>query len=433
MIAQFALGISLLVGLHEMGHLLAAKLFGMRVEKYSIGFPPKVWGFTWRGTEYSLGAIPMGGFVKISGMIDESMDKEAMALPPQPWEFRAKPAYQRLIVMLGGIIVNVITGVVIYAGIVYFEGEEYIPASEARYGIVAGDLAQKIGLRNGDKIVKVNGKPLERFNDALSPDILLGSDNYYTINRNGQELTVQIPNNLIDRLADSKFRQQFLSIALPFHVQNVQHGTPAEKMGLQAGDQIIRIGSTPIQFFHQAQAALLAHKNALTPIVLLRGGNQVNTEVTISPEGTLGFRPAFDLKTEVLHYSLLESVPKGAEKAYEIVSMNVRGFGKIFKREVSLSNSLQGPIAMAQDLYGGIWDWSNFWRITALLSMALAFMNLLPIPALDGGHSVFLIYEMVSRRKPSERFLENAQKTGMAILLALMVFTVFNDVFRRVF
>ncbi|MES2388722.1 MAG: RIP metalloprotease RseP [Bacteroidota bacterium] len=433
MAGQLALGISLLVGLHEMGHLLAAKFFGMRVEKYSIGFPPKIFGFMWRGTEYSLGAIPLGGFVKISGMIDESMDKEAMKLPPQSWEFRSKPAWQRLIVMLGGIIVNIITGIVIYAGIIYFEGEKYVPASEARYGIVASDLAKKIGLQTGDKIIKVNGKPLQRWNDAMNPDILLGSDNFYTVDRGGVIMDIAIPNDLIDRLsADDNFKQGFIGLAKPCIVAEVPSGYPASKSGILPGDQIIQIDNKKITYFHEAQEVLHASAGKTLAVTVTRNGKLLTFHPTATSDGLLGFSVS-ELKTNTLHYSFVESVPKGAGRALDVVSMNIRGLGKVFRREVSVSNSFQGPIAMAKNLYGGLWDWGRFWEATGLLSMALAFMNLLPIPALDGGHSVFLLYEMITRRKPGEKFLENAQKVGMVLLLTLMVFVIFNDVIKEIF
>ena len=432
MIGQLLLGLSILVGLHELGHLVAAKMFGMRVEKYSIGFPPKVFGFMWRGTEYSLGAIPLGGFVKISGMVDESMDKEQMKLPPQPWEFRSKPAWQRLVVMMGGIVVNVITGIVIYSMMAYHYGESYLPAREARYGIVAHELAQELGLQTGDKILNINGKGYDRFSDVASPDLLLGNNGFYTIERNGQVITVKIPNNFIETLGNMREKRQFIDEITPFSVGDVSPGYPAAKAGLKKGDKILNVNNQPIQFFHELQAVLAANKNKAVPIKLERGGQQIETRATITPEGLLGFKPVSELKYEQLRYGLGESFARGSVMAFDVVWLNIKGFGKIFRGEVSAKNAVSGPIAMAQDLYGGIWDWQNFWRITGLLSMILAFMNFLPIPALDGGHVMFLTYEIVARRKLSDKFLENAQKVGMVLLLSLMAFAVFNDVFKRI-
>lgn len=433
MVGQLLLGISILVGVHEAGHMLAAKAFGMRVEKFFIGFPPKVFGFTKGETEYGLGALPLGGFVKISGMIDESLDTKQLATEPEPWEFRAKPAWQRLIVMLGGIIMNVITGILIFTCMVYSQGEKFYPASEVKYGIKAGNLAQQMGLQTGDKIVAINGKPYKKFSDVMSPDLLLGSNNYYNVDRNGQQLEIAIPNDLIDRLADRRTQADFIDPIYPFEVERVVGGSPASKAGVQAGDRITNIGGKPIRFYHELQQTLQEFKGKTVDLQLERNGQTLPAKATVNEDGRLGFMARPLLKDSTLQYSFLGSVPRGAQMAWDIVYLNVKGFGKIFKGEVSASNSVQGPIAMAQDLYGGTWDWMNFWRITGLISMALAFFNLLPIPALDGGHVVFLLYEMVAQRKPGLKFMELAQKTGMVLLLALMVFVFFNDIFKRLF
>lgn len=434
MIAQLLLGISILVGLHEAGHMLTAKFFGMRVEKFFIGFPPKVFGKTIGETEYGIGAIPMGGFVKISGMVDESLDTSTLSAEPEPYEFRAKPAYQRLIVMLGGIIVNIITGIVVFAMLVYSNGERYLPASEAKFGIVAGKLAQEIGLKDGDKITAVNDKPIDRFYDVLNPDALLGNNATYTINRNGEVLKIAIPNDLAEKLSAPEYKnQEFIAPARPFEVGALRGGFPAAKAGVLKGDNITAVNGVQTPFFHILQRELEANKGKEVKLSIERAGNNLTLNATVTSDGKLGFTPELLLKEATIQYGFFESFPKGVVMAYDIFSMQIKGFGKIFKGEVSASNSFQGPIAMAQDLYGGIWDWGNFWRITGLISLALAFFNLLPIPALDGGHAMFLLYEMVSGRKPSDRFMEGAQKVGMALLLSLMVFVIFNDIFKRLF
>ncbi len=431
MIGQLILGLSLLVGLHELGHLLAAKAFGMRVEQFSIGFPPKLFGKKFGETEYTLGAIPLGGFVKISGMVDESLDKSQLAGPPKPWEFRSKPAWQRLIVMMGGIIVNVITGIVIYTAIVFQYGETYLPAREARYGIVARNLAQQIGLQTGDKILEVNGKSLEKFSDIYSADLLLGSGSQYTVERDGNIINVPVPNDLVDALSSrTGARDGFIEPIMPFSVGKVLAGDGADRAGIKEGDNIVAIDGKTIAFFHELQAALQDNAGRKVQIDLVRQGRKQTVVAQISEAGLLGFRPKSLLKEDTLHYSLLASVPRGTDMAFNVVWLNIKGFGKIFRREVSASNAVSGPIAMARDLYGGIWNWQNFWGITGLLSMVLAFMNFLPIPALDGGHVMFLLWEMVTRRKPSDKFLEGAQKVGMALLLSLMVFALFNDAFK---
>ncbi|TPE44650.1 RIP metalloprotease RseP [Pontibacter mangrovi] len=432
MVGQLILGLTILVGLHELGHMLTAKWFGMRVEKYAIGFPPKVFGKKIGETEYMLGLIPLGGFVKISGMVDESMDTEALKEEPKPWEFRAKPAWQRLIVMMGGIIVNVITGIVIFIALTYHYGEQYIPAKEVKYGIVANELGQEIGFQTGDKVVAVNGKQLERFEDIRSMDALLGSNSYYTVERNGQLVDLKVPVNLMDKLADDKSQGFFVEPRMPFKVGQVVKGSAAAKAGLQEEDYITMVNGKSVKFFHEFQGAL--KENAGKPITLTVERNEklVKLKAEVSEEGTIGFQPVPLLQTATKEYSLGEAIPMGTDQAFGVITANLKGFGKIFRGEVSASKSLSGPIGIAQ-IFGDTFNWYKFWSITGMLSMVLAFMNFLPIPALDGGHVVFLTYEMISGRKPSDNFLENAQKVGMVLLLGLMAFAIFNDVFKIFF
>jgi regulator of sigma E protease len=433
MAGQLILGLSILVGLHEWGHMFAAKTFGMRVEKYFIGFPPKIWSVQKGETEYGIGAIPLGGFVKISGMIDESMDTEAMNKDPQPWEFRSKPAWQRLIVMLGGIIVNVIVGVFIFIVIAYKDGEKILSNAEVnKYGIIAGDLAQQIGLKTGDKIVKVNGKTFTDFNDVVSSDVFLGSNSSYTVNRGGQEVDIDIPNNFIEKLSDPEEKGNFIRPAMPFRIAELVPGMPADKAGMKAGDKIVSINGTPIRFYNELQAKLPTLKGKQAKIVIDRAGQQQELDVKVSGDGTIGLYPESLLAFTTINYTVGQAVSKGTENAFAVVFNNIKGFGKIFRGEVSASKALSGPIGIAR-MFGGIWDWSRFWYLTGLLSMVLAFMNALPIPALDGGHAVILSYEIISGRKPSDAFLENAQKVGMVLLLGLMAFAIFNDVWKAVF
>ncbi|WP_276498017.1 RIP metalloprotease RseP [Pontibacter litorisediminis] len=432
MVGQLILGLTILVGLHELGHMLTAKWFGMRVEKYAIGFPPKVFGKKIGETEYMLGLIPLGGFVKISGMVDESMDTEALKEEPKPWEFRAKPAWQRLIVMMGGIIVNVITGIVIFIALTYTYGEQYIPAKEVKYGIVANELGQEIGFQTGDKVVAVNGKELERFEDIRSMDALLGSNSYYTVERNGQLVNLQVPVDLMDKLADNKNQVFFVEPRMPFQVGQVVKGSAAAKAGLQDGDFITMVNGESVKFFHEFQAALKANAGKAITMTVERNNKLVKLKAEVSEEGTIGFQPVPLLQTATKQYSLAESIPMGTDQAFSVITANLKGFGKIFRGEVSASKSLSGPIGIAQ-IFGDTFNWYKFWSITGMLSMVLAFMNFLPIPALDGGHVVFLTYEMISGRKPSDNFLENAQKVGMVLLLGLMAFAIFNDVFKIIF
>ncbi|PWJ56992.1 regulator of sigma E protease [Dyadobacter jejuensis] len=433
MAGQLILGLSILVGLHEWGHMAAAKMFGMRVEKYFIGFPPKIFSFQKGETEYGIGAIPLGGFVKISGMIDESMDTETMNKEPQPYEFRSKPAWQRLVVMLGGIIVNVVVGVFIFIAIAYNQGEKFLSGEEVnKYGIVAGELAEEIGLKTGDKIVRVNGQPYQNFSDLLSSDVFLGSYSSYTVDRNGQEIDIDIPNNLIEKLSDPEQKGNFIRPLEPFKIGEVVAGSPAAKAGLMTDDKVVAINGTSITYFNQMQDVLQNLKGKSASLAVLRNGETKNLSVDVNEDGTIGFYPVSLLNFTVVDYSLGEAISVGTQDAFAVVFNNIKGFGKIFRGEVSASKALSGPIGIAR-MFGGVWDWSRFWYLTGLLSMVLAFMNALPIPALDGGHAVILSYEIISGRKPSDKFLENAQKVGMVLLLGLMAFAIFNDVWKAVF
>ncbi|WP_375585305.1 RIP metalloprotease RseP [Cyclobacterium xiamenense] len=429
MVAQLLLGLSILVGLHEMGHLLAAKLFGMKVEKFSIGFPPKIAGFQWKGTEYSIGAIPLGGFVKISGMVDESLDAQQMASEPQPWEFRSKPAWQRLIVMLAGIIVNVVAGIVVFVFLVYNNGETYYSRDQViEHGIVAYDIGEQIGLQKGDKILDINGMPYESLNDISSGDALLSSDGYYTIERDGERMKISIPRGFINSFSNEESISNFIQIRFPFAVLDILPDGTAKDAGLQAGDKILAVNDTEIYYFDELQAALEANKGEEVELTLERDRQELLAQVPVSEQGTIGIAVENLLKPVKKTYSFAQSIPIGVERAFSVVIINARAMGKMFTGEVSAKN-VSGPIGMAK-IYGSTWDWAKFWSITGLISMILAFMNLLPIPALDGGHVMFLLYEMVSGRSPSDRFLENAQKVGMVLLLAIMVFAIGNDILK---
>lgn len=433
MVGQLVLGLSLLVGLHELGHLVAAKMFGMRVEKYYIGFPPKVWSITKGETEYGIGAIPLGGFVKITGMIDESMDTDQMKQEPQPWEFRAKPAWQRLIVMLGGIIVNVVVGILIFIGIAFFVGKEYLSREEVnKYGIIAGELGQAIGLKTGDKIIEVNGKPYHDFTEVMGSDVFLGTNSYYTVDRNGEKIQIDIPNNYIDKLSEPGARENFIRVFQPFNVKELVPGSIADKAGIKPGDKIVAVNGQAVMDFGDFRMKIdsLKGKNAQLSIISDQQPKEISLQV--SEEGTIGFYPEILLNFTKVDYTLGESISIGTANAFNVVYTNVQGFGKIFSGDVSPSKALSGPIGIAR-MFGGVWDWNRFWYLTGLLSMVLAFMNALPIPALDGGHSVILLYEMISGRKPSDAFLENAQKVGMVLLLGLMAFAVLNDVWKVFF
>ncbi len=434
MTAQVLLSLSILVGLHEFGHLIAAKIFGMRVEKYSIGFPPKIWGFKSGETEYSIGAIPLGGYVKISGMIDESLDTNFKDEPPKHWEYRSKPAWQRLIVMMGGITVNIITGIVVFAVIAYQNGDRYIPRAEMdKYGIVAYELGQEIGLETGDKITKLNGRNYDKVRDLKSLDVLLGENAYYTVHRADEELKIYIPSDFIEKFASEDMAAAFFSIRLPFQVGRILPGYGALEAGLLEGDKIHSLNNVQITYFDEVRGYLSDYSAENIDITVERAGQRKTFEkVILSEDNKIGFEIAELLDYSTVEYSMLESIPVGTQRAFGFIGTQLKAFGKMFRGELNPAKSLSGPIGIARN-FGDTWNWRRFWTMTGFLSMVLAFMNFLPIPALDGGHVAFLIIEIVSGRKPSDSFLENAQKVGLVVLLSLMVFVIGNDLFKLFF
>ncbi|HSI89570.1 MAG TPA: RIP metalloprotease RseP, partial [Adhaeribacter sp.] len=308
MAGQLILGLTILVGLHELGHMLTAKWFGMRVEKFAIGFPPKVVSKQIGETEYMIGAIPLGGFVKISGMVDESLDTAALSSEPEPHEFRAKPAWQRLIVMMGGIIVNVLTGILIFTIITYNYGESYLPASEARYGVLPNDLGQQMGFQTGDKIVKINGKPFQNFDEIYDQDVLLSRGGYYTVERNGQLVDIQVPVDLMDHMAD-KNDARFVETIFPFEVGQVVPQENAAKAGLATGDKFVSVNGKPTPYFHEFQAALKENAGKTVPMVVNRSGQEKPLNVQIDEDGKIGFAPVPLLKFATKEYGLLEAIP----------------------------------------------------------------------------------------------------------------------------
>ncbi|MEQ9117846.1 RIP metalloprotease RseP [Fulvivirga sp.] len=435
MAAQIILSLSILVGVHEMGHLLAAKFFGMRVEQFSIGFPPKLFSFKYGETEYALSAIPLGGFVKISGMIDESMDKEQMKQPPQPWEFRSKPAWQRLIVMLGGIFVNVVVGILIFISLTYIFGDQIISKDQvnANGGIIVRDLGKELGLQDGDKIVKINGKDFVDFSDVMDTKVFLGDAAYYTVQRGSEQVYIQIPNDFIERFSDEDAFGNFIVPKIPISIVEMNDNTLAQRMGLKEGDIFVSLAGQDIVELGDVKSIISGYKEDSITATVRRGNELMTYAGAVKGDSllgvTVGLPEGFFTTKE---YGLAESVPMGAERAFGVIFTQIQAFGKMFRGELNVRKSLSGPIGIAK-AYGGTWDWQRFWRLTGLLSMVLAFMNLLPIPALDGGHVMFLSYEMISGRKPSDKFLENAQKIGMAFLLLLMVFIIGNDIFKVFF
>lgn len=431
--AQLILSLSILVILHEMGHFLPAKWFKMRVEKFYLFFDPWFSLFKVKKgeTEYGVGWLPLGGYVKISGMVDESMDKEQLALPPQPWEFRSKPAWQRLIVMIGGVTVNIILGMFIYAMMLYYYGKEFLPVENATYGVYLNDsLAYNAGFRNGDQIKMVNGKKPADFRE-LNLDILLnaGQVNKVDLVRSNQNLTIELPVDFSEKIVALKEPILF-SPGIPALVDSFPGNSPALAAGLQKGDRIVGVDSMYFELFQELPLYLKDRKGKDAKIAVIRQNDTLHITCPVSEEGTIGFfniNPNKVLTFETEKYGFFESFPAGISEGVSTLGNYVRQFKLVFTKEGS--KKVGGFAAIAQQ-FDHKWDWQRFWSITAFLSIALAFMNILPIPALDGGHVLFLIYEMITGRKPNEKFMEYAQIAGMIILLSLLVFANGNDLYK---
>ena len=429
MAAQMILALSIIVGIHEFGHLLTAKMFGMRVEQYFIGFPPKIWSFNYKGTEYGLGSIPLGGFVKISGIIDESMDTSHINKEPESWEFRSKPAWQRLVVMLGGIIFNVITGLIIFSMITFNSGETFLSKDEInKNGILALELGKEAGFETGDKILLINGDNWERDGDLFNPNLFFDNNTTFTVLRDNKEIIINLPENFINKMNTREAMSSFLKARIPFTVDSVYSNSL--KAGLEKGDKIIKVDDKHIIDLYELKNILEENKSSIAQLTIDRGGNLIDKVVEISKDATIGIKVLQDpLVFSKREYNLSQSIIIGSQKAFGVVFLNIKAFGKMFSGDIDPSKNLSGPIGIAQ-IFGNKWDWGNFWRIVGLLSMVLAFMNLLPIPALDGGHATFIIYEIISGRKPTERFLEYSTKFGVIILLGLMTYVILNDIYK---
>ena len=435
MVGQLILGLSILVILHELGHFFAARAFGIRVEKFYLFFDAwniSLFKFNYKGVEYGIGWLPLGGYVKIAGMIDESMDTEQLAGPPQPWEFRSKPAWQRLIVMLGGVTVNIILGVFIFWILTIRYGESYIPNADIKYGIVPGKTGLKVGLLPGDQITEVNGKKVVRFEELTSTNVIYGNS-LLTVQRGNQLLHIKVPANLMNDLSDYGI-ESFISRSprMKFSVNAVAPNTGAQKAGLKAGDSIVAVNNNRIIYFDQLQAQLEQNKGKQVQLTVKRNGSLFQKDAPISKDGILGFALNNDLpKEKKLTFGFFDSLPIGATKAWGTFTDDAKGITKIFKGEVKFNKAVSGPVAIAT-MFGSQINWLRFWYLVGVLSMVLAVTNLLPIPALDGGHAVFLIIEMIKGKPLSDKFLERAQIVGFVLLVTLMVFVFGNDIVKQV-
>jgi regulator of sigma E protease len=429
-VAQLLLSLSILVIFHEFGHFLAARIFKTRVEKFYLFFDPwfSLFKFKKGDTEYGIGWLPLGGYVKISGMIDESMDKEAMKLPPQPYEFRAKPSWQRLIIMLGGVTVNVLLAIGIYVVMLSFWGEQYLPNSEVKYGITVDTLGQKLGLRNGDKILTLDNKPVEDF-FRIPATIILENVKTIQVVRDSQPVEVVIPGALLADIIKHK-SPDFISVRIPFEAADFAPGSSAKTAGMQVGDKIIGIDGQTTLYFDEFKSVVQKHKNEDVNVSVLRGTDTVSLAIKVSDRGLIGVAPKAPMAYftfKEYHYNILQAIPAGTVKAYEKTADYLKSLKLLFNPEVKAYESVGGFITIGS-IFPSVWDWESFWSLTAFLSLMLGVLNILPIPALDGGHVMFLLYEIITGRKPSDKFMEYAQITGMVLLFALLIFANGNDI-----
>ena len=438
-LSQFLLSLSLLIILHELGHFIPAKLFKTRVEKFYLFFDVKYSLIKKKigETEYGIGWLPLGGYVKISGMIDESMDKEQMALPPQPWEFRSKPAWQRLIIMLGGVTVNFILAFIIYIGMAFAYGETYIANEDLKDGLLVENKAmQNVGFQTGDHIVSVDGEKIVKFDNDLTMKVIMAKE--VLIIRNGAQQAIKMPNDFVDQLSQQE-KSVLLDIRMPFVVGAIS--PDSKNIALQPKDIVLALNGQPTKYFDQAKAVLDNNKNKTIAATILRDEKEIKVPVAVTNDGKLGIgigRLGMESLEKLGYYkiskqefSLMESIPVGVTKGKD----QLVGYGKQLKMIFSPSTGAYkqvGGFKAIFDIFPRTWSWEVFWNITALLSIMLGVMNLLPIPALDGGHVMFLLYEIISGKKPSDKFLENAQMVGFVLLITLLLFANGNDIYKAI-
>ena len=436
--AQLLMSLSILVILHELGHFIPAKLFKTKVEKFYLFFDP--WFSVVKkkigDTEYGIGWLPLGGYVKISGMIDESMDKEQMEKPAEPWEFRSKPAWQRLIIMLGGVTVNLLLGMFIYSMTLYFYGDKYLPNENLSDGVwCVSEMASELGFENGDKFISADGEPLERFSEVLEKIILSKT---ITVERQGQSVDIEMPVDVIEKFLDNKNQLLFYP-RIPAMVRAVTENSNAEKAGLQQKDLLVQINDVSIKYFDQLSYELNKLKDQEITLIVNRDGKDFLINANVDSNGKLGFMPAnFSIEQlESLGYynlqkasfNFLESFPAGYKKALKKLNSYIDQFALILNPDSGAYKGMGGFGAIGS-MFPATWDWERFWNLTAFLSLMLAFMNILPIPALDGGHVVFLVYEMIIGKPAPEKVMEYAQTIGMLLLFSLLIFANGNDILK---
>jgi len=468
MAGQLFLSLSILIVLHEMGHFFPAKRFNTRVEKFYLFFDPwfELFKIKRGETEYGIGWLPLGGYVKISGMIDESMDREQMKLPPQPWEFRSKPAWQRLIIMLGGVTVNFILGFLLFGLVLWTYGERYLPIENVKYGIVVDELGRDLGLQDGDKVVAIGGERMKKSGgNLLRREIIINGAKDFTVERNGSEVVVPVYDTLIDVLSRHENKNMDIYMErFPYVVDSVTENSPAKAAGLAAGDKIFALNGKATPYFSDFVKELRKglpkvekeKKSLLQRIAGIFSGSKppeidrsqnisigviknfvvgqtdtVTYQLTTTKDrGLIGaYRILPDLALQ--KYTFTEAMPAGFVKGYNFLGDQIKAFGQMFIGKIKASESLGGFGSIA-GMFDTSWNWQRFWTMTAILSLILGFMNLLPIPALDGGHVMFLLYEVVSGRKPSDKFMEISTIVGFVVVIALVLYADGMDIFRAI-
>jgi regulator of sigma E protease len=453
---QFILALSILITLHEFGHYWAARAFGIRIEKFFLFFDAwnfKLFRFKKGDTEYGIGWLPLGGYVKISGMVDESLDTEQMKSEPQPWEFRSKPAWQRLIVMIGGVTVNLILGIVIMIALTFTQGEKYVPQPvvNEQGGIYAGPVARSVGFKTGDQILSINGIEVDNLDAQFGDPTFLTADHKEIKVRREKlvtsadsnsvntaqtasyyDTTLVMPSNF-DELLSAKSDMPFFAPRMRFKIGKVMGGSHAEKAGLEAGDMIQSVNGEKVQSFFEFKELLTKYAGQTAKLEVLDSNNKPSTlKAEIGEDATLGFQPAFygfEYNEKVIKYGLGKSINLGVSRSFGLIGANAKALGNVATGKTDPTKSLAGPVGIAQ-MFGNTWNWLNFWTLTAMLSLVLALMNILPIPALDGGHVMFLLYEIIARRPVSEKVLYVGQIIGMVFLLTLVAFTFWVDIAR---
>ena len=430
-VLQFFMSLSLLVAIHEFGHFIMARVFKIRVEKFYIFFDPWFSLFKWKrgDTEYGVGWLPLGGYVKIAGMIDESMDLEQMQAPVQPYEFRAKPAWQRFMVMIAGVVMNILMAMMIYTGIRYVYGESYMANEDVKWGYVFNESAERMGFRDGDKFVSIDGEAIDDINEVRSKLLLTKEDRHVVVDRDGEQVAFTIPfEQLLEMRRNREYEDLYL-LRMPFFIDSLASPSAIES-GLKVGDQVVALNGEKAIGAQEITELLQQHKSDTVALTVMRGGVTNELNVPINAEGKIGVMFKGDLfQPRTRTFTFFEAIPAGVGLAFDTVAEYWQQLKLIFQPKTKMYEELGGFIAIG-NIFPSEWDWLRFWTMTAFLSVILAVMNILPIPGLDGGHALFTLWEMITGRKPSDKFLEVMQYVGFAILFALLIYANGNDIYR---